>query len=80
MPEQTRVQQQHMLAQQAFIWIRLFMNSTLTDLHPDCKRLFQRWPSAGMFLPFRILRRRRVHNLHSLWIQLYAHYPDPLEW
>jgi uncharacterized metal-binding protein len=38
MPEQTRAQQQQMLEQQAFIWIRLFMNSTLTDLHPDCKR------------------------------------------
>jgi len=30
-----------MLAQQEFIWIRLVMNSTLPDLHPACKRLFQ---------------------------------------
>jgi len=37
MPEQTRAQQQQMLAQQAFIWIRQLMNFTLADLHSACK-------------------------------------------
>jgi hypothetical protein len=37
MPEQTRAQQQQMLAQQAFVWIREFMTHTLTELLPACK-------------------------------------------
>jgi hypothetical protein len=40
MPELTRAQQQHMLAQQAFIWIRQLMIDTLHELYAGCKWIF----------------------------------------
>ena len=76
MPELTRTQQQHVLAQQAFIWIRLVMNFTLTDLHPACKRLFQcRYPEPDVS-PHANSRRQSLPNIAFLCVSLYAPYAD----